>query len=338
SHNTAKVDIFDHLPIPFGLARFGIAPDHPETKNCINQFTTTALSERCSFFGNVHVGKDVKVKELQHAYDAVVLDLYGVYAARAFVGWYNGLPENVNLSPDLSSDTAVIIGHGNVAIDVARILLSPIQFLERTDICDHAIQTLKSSQVKKVYLVGRRGPLQVAFTIKELRELTKVAGTKAVFPSEDLKPIKEVLPKIPRARKRLTELMYKTALDDHTAQELERRAKATTEWRVKFLRSPMEILPAEDRSCVGGMKLEINELNETPDGMVRAKGTGKTETLSCGLVFRSIGYKSIPIDESIPFDNGVVPNEDGRVLNMKGGRLVHGAQSYTIYAWFSLAM
>ncbi|XP_031556284.1 NADPH:adrenodoxin oxidoreductase, mitochondrial-like [Actinia tenebrosa] len=335
SHDSVHVDIIECLPIPFGLARFGIAPDHPETKNCINQFTTTALSERCSFYGNINVGKDVKVSDLQQAYDSVVLcygaeddrrlgipgeDLHGVYAARAFVGWYNGLPENIELSPDLSSETAVILGQGNVALDVARILLSPISFLEQTDICEHAIEALKLSKVKTVYIVGRRGPLQVAFTIKELRELTKIAGTRAVFPPDDMKPMKEVLPKIPRSRKRLTELMYKIALEEHTPQETERRLQATTEWRVKFLRSPVEIFSMNDGSRVEGIRLEINKLVESPAGVARAEGTGQTEDVPCGLVFRSIGYKSVPIDDTVPFDhkNGIIPNEDGRVLGTTG--------------------
>jgi len=326
SHADALVDVYERLPVPFGLARFGIAPDHPETKNCINQFTTTAQSNRCSFIGNVNIGKDVKITELLQAYDAVVLcygaeddrtfgipgeGLQGVYSARAFVEWYNGLPFNSQLDPDLSSETAVILGQGNVALDVARILLSPIDLLEETDICEHALEKLRKSYVKTVYIVGRRGPLQVAFTIKELREMTKLAGCKAVFDPEDFRTIQEKIASIPRPRKRLTELMCKTALDESNSQKT-----ADKEWKLKFQRSPVELLPAPDEGKVAGVRFEVNELLEN-DGSIKAKGTGVYEDLPCGLVFRSIGYKSIPIDDQVPFDarKGVIPNINGRVVN-----------------------
>ncbi|XP_048575740.1 NADPH:adrenodoxin oxidoreductase, mitochondrial isoform X2 [Nematostella vectensis] len=340
-HKSAHVDVYERLPVPHGLARFGIAPDHPETKNCINQFTSTAKSPRCRFVGNVHVGQDITLSELQQSYDAVVMSygaeddkifgipgegLSGVYAARAFVGWYNGLPENRNLAPDLSSDTAVVLGHGNVALDVARILLAPIKFLEKTDICEHALDALRKSQVKKVYLVGRRGPLQVAFTVKELREMTKLAGVRAVFSPGDVAPIKDLLPTIARPRKRLTELMVKTALDKSTPQEQERQAAATREWEVKFLRSPVEVLPTPDGTGVAGIRLQVNKLVEGANGSVRAVGTDVTEDISCGIVLRSIGYKSLPIDESTPFDHkrGVIPTNKGRVISLTGDAIVPG--------------
>lgn len=182
-HTRAHVDIYEKQLVPFGLVRFGVAPDHPEVKNVINTFTQTARSDRCAFRGNVVVGRDVSVPELREAYHAVVLsygaedhqaleipgeELPGVVSARAFVGWYNGLPENQKLAPDLSCDTAVILGQGNVALDVARILLTPPEHLEKTDITESALGVLRQSRVKTVWIVGRRGPLQVAFTIKVL--------------------------------------------------------------------------------------------------------------------------------------------------------------------------
>ncbi|XP_073654277.1 NADPH:adrenodoxin oxidoreductase, mitochondrial isoform X2 [Tursiops truncatus] len=182
-HSRAHVDIYEKQLVPFGLVRFGVAPDHPEVKNVINTFTRTAHSDRCAFHGNVVVGRDVTVQELRDAYHAVVLsygaedhrgleipgeELLGVLSARAFVGWYNGLPENRKLAPDLSCDTAVVLGQGNVALDVARILLTPPEYLEKTDITEAALGALRQSQVKTVWIVGRRGPLQVAFTIKVL--------------------------------------------------------------------------------------------------------------------------------------------------------------------------
>lgn len=332
SHDDALIDIYERLPVPFGLARFGIAPDHPETKNCINQFTSTAQSERCSFFGNVNIGKDLNISELLQAYDAVILcygaeddrtfgipgeDLHGMYSARAFVEWYNGLPANSQLEPDLSAETAVILGHGNVALDVARILLSPVERLEKTDICEHAIEGLRKSCVKTVHIVGRRGPLQVAFTIKELREMTKLIGCKAVFDPEDFKPIQEKITSIPRPRKRLTELMCKTALDESISQKT-----ANKEWTLKFQRSPAEMLSAPGGAKLSGVRFEINDLVEQNDGSIQARGTGVYEDLPCGLVFRSIGYKSIPIDNQIPFDKrrGVIPNLNGRVINTGGSQ------------------
>ncbi|XP_015762339.1 PREDICTED: NADPH:adrenodoxin oxidoreductase, mitochondrial-like, partial [Acropora digitifera] len=237
--------------------------------------------------------------------------LEGVHSARAFVEWYNGLPSNSSLDPDLSSETAVILGQGNVALDVARILLSPVERLETTDICEHALKKLRNSCVRTVYIVGRRGPLQVAFTIKELREMTKLSGCQAVFYPEDFETIQEKIASISRPRKRLTELMCKTALDE-TAP----RRTANKEWRLKFRRRPVEFLSSADGNKVAGVRFEVNDLVENSDGSIEAKGTGVYEDLPCGLVFRSIGYKSISIDEQVPFDTrrGVIPNIDGRVV------------------------
>ncbi|XP_052513929.1 NADPH:adrenodoxin oxidoreductase, mitochondrial isoform X2 [Budorcas taxicolor] len=199
-HSRAHVDIYEKQLVPFGLVRFGVAPDHPEVKNVINTFTQTARSDRCAFYGNVEVGRDVTVQELRDAYHAVVLsygaedhqaldipgeELPGVFSARAFVGWYNGLPENRELAPDLSCDTAVILGQGNVALDVARILLTPPDHLEKTDITEAALGALRQSRVKTVWIVGRRGPLQVAFTIKELREMIQLPGTRPMLDPVD---------------------------------------------------------------------------------------------------------------------------------------------------------
>ncbi|PFX31886.1 NADPH:adrenodoxin oxidoreductase, mitochondrial [Stylophora pistillata] len=293
-------------------------------KNCINQFTTTAQSDRCTFIGNVNVGKDVKLTELLQAYDAVILcygaeddrtfgipgeDLHGVYSARAFVEWYNGLPVNSQLDPDLSAETAVILGQGNVALDVARILLSPLEHLEKTDICDHALELLRKSQVNTVYIMGRRGPLQVSFTIKELREMTKLPGCKAMFDPQDFREIQEKLSSIPRPRKRLIELMCKTALDGGAAQNSRHK-----NWGLKFHRTPVEFLSESGK--VSGIRFEVNNLVEQSDGTFQARGSGVYEDLPCGLVFRSIGYKSIPVDDEVPFDmrKGVIPNINGRVI------------------------
>ncbi|KAI8512207.1 hypothetical protein Bbelb_088460 [Branchiostoma belcheri] len=320
NHKTARVDIYEKLPVPFGLVRFGVAPDHPEVKNVINTFTNTAANDRCSFLGNVTVGKDVTVAELRQAYDAVIMNLPGVYSARAFVGWYNGLPQDKHLAPMLDTDTAVVLGQGNVALDVARILLTPLSILKKTDITDHAAAALETSQVKTVYIVGRRGPLQTAFTIKELREMTKLPDCRPVLDPADFNGLEDKVKSLQRPRKRLTELLIKTAqTGGATVQETQRLDQATREWGLKFLRSPLEILPTEDGSRISGIRLGVNRL-EGSDSSARAVPTGETEVLSCGLVLRSIGYKSVPIDETVPFDSqkGVIPNTAGRVKGCKG--------------------
>ncbi|XP_078692035.1 NADPH:adrenodoxin oxidoreductase, mitochondrial-like [Branchiostoma floridae x Branchiostoma belcheri] len=335
NHKTARVDIYEKLPVPFGLVRFGVAPDHPEVKNVINTFTNTAANDRCSFLGNVTVGKDVTVAELRQAYDAVIMsygadadkefgipgeNLPGVYSARAFVGWYNGLPQDKHLAPMLDTDTAVVLGQGNVALDVARILLTPLSILKKTDITDHAAAALETSQVKTVYIVGRRGPLQTAFTIKELREMTKLPDCRPVLDPDDFTGLDDKVKSLQRPRKRLTELLIKTAqTGGTTAQETQRLDQASREWGLKFLRSPLEILPTEDGTRISAIRLGVNKL-EGSDSSAQAIPTGETEVLSCGLVLRSIGYKSVPIDETVPFDSqkGVIPNTAGRVTGCKG--------------------
>nr|KAF6456028.1 ferredoxin reductase [Rousettus aegyptiacus] len=304
-HARAHVDIYEKQLVPFGLVRFGVAPDHPEVKNVINTFTQTARSDRCAFYGSVVVGRDVTVPELRAAYHAVVLsygaeshqtleipgeELPGVFSARAFVGWYNGLPENRELAPDLSCDTAVILGQGNVALDVARILLTPPEHLEKTDITEAALGALRQSRVKTVWIVGRRGPLQVAFTIKA-----------------------------PRPRKRLMELLLRTATEKPGAEEAARQALASRAWGLRFFRSPQQVLPSPDGQQVAGIRLAITRLEGVGEA-TWAVPTGDTEDLPCGLVLSSVGYKSRPIDPSVPFDPklGIIPNMEGRVVDVPG--------------------
>uniref|UniRef100_UPI0037E99F79 NADPH:adrenodoxin oxidoreductase, mitochondrial isoform X1 n=1 Tax=Semicossyphus pulcher TaxID=241346 RepID=UPI0037E99F79 len=329
-----EVDIYERLPVPFGLVRFGVAPDHPEVKNVINTFTQTAKHSRCSFYGNVNVGKDVSIEELRQAYHAVVLsygaegnrsmgvpgeDLAGVYSAKDFVGWYNGLPSCGELSPDLSCETAVILGQGNVALDVARILLCPIDILEKTDITQPALDALAESQVRRVLIVGRRGPIQVACTIKELREMVNLPDTRPEMAAADFEGVTEALKDLPRPRKRLTELMVKTALEIPGEKEQERRNKASRTWGLKFFRSPVEILSDPDRKRTAGIRLAVNRLEGSGDSS-RAVLTGEVEDVTCGLVISSIGYKSLPIDPSVPFDShkAIVPNNMGRVQQAAG--------------------
>uniref|UniRef100_A0A4X2KW36 NADPH:adrenodoxin oxidoreductase, mitochondrial n=1 Tax=Vombatus ursinus TaxID=29139 RepID=A0A4X2KW36_VOMUR len=304
-HPQAQVDIYEKQLVPFGLVRFGVAPDHPEVKNVINTFTQTAYSPRCAFRGNVTVGRDVSMSELQEAYHAVVLsygaedhrtlgipgeELPGVISARDFVGWYNGLPENRKLAPNLNCDTALILGQGNVALDVARILLTPTELLEKTDITAEALNVLEQSQVQRVWIVGRRGPLQAAFTIKA-----------------------------PRPRKRLLELLVRTALKPPEAKGIDRRAETPRAWGLRFLRSPQKVLASPDGGRVAGIRLAVMKLEGSGEN-AQAVPTGAVEDVPCGLVLSSVGYKSRPIDPTVPFDPklGIIPNSEGRVLGAPG--------------------
>ncbi|XP_017919344.1 PREDICTED: NADPH:adrenodoxin oxidoreductase, mitochondrial isoform X3 [Capra hircus] len=295
-HSRAHVDIYEKQLVPFGLVRFGVAPDHPEVKNVINTFTQTARSDRCAFYGNVEVGRDVTVQELRDAYHAVVL-----------------------LAPDLSCDTAVILGQGNVALDVARILLTPPDHLEKTDITEAALGALRQSRVKTVWIVGRRGPLQVAFTIKELREMIQLPGTRPMLDPVDFLGLQDRIKEAARPRKRLMELLLRTATEKPGVEEAARRASASRAWGLRFFRSPQQVLPSPDGWRVAGIRLAVTRLEGIGEA-TRAVPTGDVEDLPCGLVLSSVGYKSRPIDPSVPFDPklGVIPNMEGRVVDVPG--------------------
>ncbi|KAH8297435.1 hypothetical protein KR044_011844, partial [Drosophila immigrans] len=309
------VDIVEKLPVPFGLVRFGVAPDHPEVKNVINTFTKTADNPRLRFFGNVTLGTDVTLQELRDRYHAVLLT-YGadqdrelqihneqqthVISARKFVAWYNGLPGAEQLQPDLSGRDVTIVGQGNVAVDVARMLLSPIDNLKVTDTTEYALAALANSKVERVHLVGRRGPLQAAFTIKELREMLKLPQVATLWRPEDFIGVNEELDKLARPRKRLTELMLKS-LDEQSSRQ---NGVTSKQFLPVFLRAPKAIAERE-------MEFAITELKENS-----AVATNATERLPADLILRSIGYKSSCADAAINFDarRGHVCNEQGRVL------------------------
>ncbi|XP_076654150.1 NADPH:adrenodoxin oxidoreductase, mitochondrial isoform X1 [Halictus rubicundus] len=314
------VDVLEKLPVPFGLVRFGVAPDHPEVKNVIHTFEKTASNPRFQFIGNVNVGKDVSIQQLQEIYHAVLLtygaeedkqfnipgeNLENVISGRRFVGWYNGVPADSNLKLNLDVEEAVVLGQGNVAIDIARILLTPVDKLRTTDITSFALEQLSKSKVRKVSLVGRRGPLQAAFTIAELREIIKLDGCKTYWRPADFVGVKDIVESLARPRRRLTELMLKSlgetpANTTHGMKEL----------HPIFLRSPIEFL-GSDR--VEGVKLRINRLEGNDSQKQIAVPTESVEQIPCGLALRSIGYQSVSIDESIPFDS-----EIGRVKNTMG--------------------
>ncbi|XP_018564519.1 NADPH:adrenodoxin oxidoreductase, mitochondrial [Anoplophora glabripennis] len=317
----SEIDIYERLPVPFGLVRFGVAPDHPEVKNVINTFSKTAENPCVRFLGNVNLGSDVSLAHLKNAYHIVLLtygaeqgrklDIPGenkknVIEARKIVGWYNGIPWDSNLEIDLSGETAAIFGQGNVAIDVARVLLTPVDQLKKTDITQHALEVISRSKVKTIHLIGRRGPLQAAFTIKELREMLKLENCRTEWQPKDFEGISDCVPKLARPKKRITELMIKSV------SEQKNSACDGNTFKPVFHRSPLEIL---GKTKVEEVIVGINKLEG--DDILNKKSllTKDRETIKCDLAIPSIGYKSIQADKDIPFnfDRGVVKNTNGKI-------------------------
>ena len=320
SSSNINVDILEKLPVPYGLVRFGVAPDHPEVKNVIHTFEKTASNARFQFMGNVNVGADITIKQLQEIYHAILLtygaeedrvfgipgeNLNNIISGRRFVGWYNGVPADSNLDINLDVEEAIVLGQGNVAIDIARILLTPIDKLKTTDITSHALEQLSRSKVRKVSLVGRRGPLQAAFTIVELREILKLESCRTHWRTDDFVDVKEAVGSLARPRKRLTELMLR-----HLEETPKNIAATAKELHPIFLRSPVEFLGS---GGISGIKLAINRLEGDDLSTKVAVPRGLFEDIPCGLAFRSIGYKSIQIDASVPFDS-----KTGRVKTLTG--------------------
>ncbi|GAB1191122.1 hypothetical protein APSETT444_000293 [Aspergillus pseudonomiae] len=336
----AVVDMYEKLPVPFGLVRYGVAPDHPEVKNCEEKFTEVASSPRFNFIGNIELGENLPLQALKPHYDAILFS-YGapkdkelgipgenacrnVYSAREFVGWYNGLPEHRDLAPDLTAgEDAVIIGQGNVALDVARILLSDVDALRKTDITDYATEALAKSKIKRVHVVGRRGPMQAAFTIKELRELLQLPGVSFDPVRKELFPPDDVMNALPRAQKRLIQLLAKGSSNDP--------ATSTKSWSLDFLLSPecLNWSPIHPYR-LSHVKFSRNELDPSnpyiPSAKVSPKhlSSGKRAQVNipANTFFRSVGYKSLPLpgleDLGIQFDTkrGVIPNDGfGRVTS-----------------------
>jgi ferredoxin/flavodoxin---NADP+ reductase len=312
-----RVDMLERLATPWGLVRFGVAPDHPKIKSVSSVYAKTAAHDGFRFFGNVEVGRDVTHDELTERYDAVIYavgtrggrklgipgeDLPGSVAAVDFVGWYNGHPDYADLTFDLSCERAVVIGNGNVALDVSRILCSPYDRLAKTDIADHALEVLRCSNITEVLVVGRRGPAQAAFTTPELKELPEFTESGVDVAPEQVADIDDYM--VSNVARRNLDVMR-----DYAAGDTQIGKRHIT---LRFLRSPVE-LRGDGR--VEELVLGRNELRNTEDGGVSAHDTGERETVTTGLVLRAVGYKGIAID-GLPFDErrGVIPNEKGRVL------------------------
>jgi ferredoxin/flavodoxin---NADP+ reductase len=313
---SVEVDLVERLPTPWGLVRLGVAPDHPNIKAVSRAFERTAAQPGFRFFGNVEVGQDVTHDELRGLYDAVVYsvgaqtdrqlgipgeDLPGSWAATEFVAWYNGHPDFQELEFDLSHERAVVIGNGNVALDVARMLALTPEELAPTDTTDAAIEAINGAGIREILVVGRRGPVQAAWTPVEVGELGELAGADIVVDRAQLE-LDEAsaaeLEAAPPTVKRSVE-----HLRDYAARSLEGKARRIV---LRFFASPVAIL--------GGERVEAIELvrNQLVDG--RAVATDERETLPCGIVFRSVGYRGVPLP-GVPFDegSGTIPNEGGRV-------------------------
>jgi len=327
AHNV-RVDLFDNLPAPFGLVRYGVAPDHPKIKNVIKVYERTASRPGFYFFGNVTVGRDISVTELRHYYDAVIFtngaqtdrrlgipgeDLSGSYTATEFVAWYNGHPDYLNHVFDLSHPVAVVIGQGNVAVDVARVLCKTVDELKHTDIAAHALEVLAESHIKEIHMIGRRGPAQAAFTPPEIKEFGDLEDCEPVVTPSDLElnPASlEELEKNRQAKKNVNTLFEFSA---------RKPGSKSRRFVVHFFESPIELIG--DRR-VERIRIEKNALSGEA-GKQKARGTGETFELECGPFFRSVGYRGLAMD-GVPFHKawGVYPNEAGRIT--EDGKVVAG--------------
>lgn len=346
-----RVDLMDKLPVPFGLVRYGVAPDHQDVKAVSNVFKDVAKNSNFRFFGNVSVGENnptsISVSQLLESYDAVVLaygassdlslgipgeDLSGVFSARTFVNWYNGHPLAKKLENDYDFSRVtdvVIVGNGNVAIDCARVMAkSRMNAMSSTDVSSSALEVLKKIPLKTITILGRRGHIQASFTIKEFRELTRIPGLKVIVDSSDLnrgrnsESLKELEEARPRQRLvELIESMSNGANNNINAGD-DNDEDTTVKVYVKFLYSPVAIhgdtTVSSNNGGVGApvaMTVEKNELAGIPFNQ-RPRGSGEKEELPCQLVLKSVGYRSVPLD-SVPFDQSsfTIPHVRGRVVN-----------------------
>ena len=331
---TVEVDMFDRLPTPFGLVRAGVAPDHPKIKNVIRRYERTAGNEAFRFFGNVEVGRDVSVAELEQRYNAVLYaygtatdrklgipgeDLPGSHPATTFVAWYNAHPDFAGHTFDLTAKRAVVIGNGNVAADVARMLVLPREELAVTDTADHAIEALAESGIEEVVILGRRGPAQAAFTNPEVRELGELTEADIV-----IDPAEVELDRVSREYVESGECDPTHRRNVELFTEFAHRPPEGKPKRVvmRFCRSPVEI---RGERRVEKLIVGRNELYRDEAGAVRARDTGEREEIECGLVLRSIGYRGIGL-EGLPFDSdrGLIPNESGRVTEPATGEQAQG--------------
>jgi ferredoxin--NADP+ reductase len=322
----ALVDVIERLPTPWGLVRLGVAPDHPEIKSGSRVFEKTAKQPGFRFFGNVEVGRDVSPAELAGLYDAVVYtvgaqtdrrlgipgeDLPGSWPATTFVAWYNGHPDFQHVEFDLSGERAVVVGNGNVAVDVARMLALTAEELAPTDTTHAAIEAILAAGIREIVMLGRRGPVQAAFTNPELKELGDLAGADVVVDPADLEldPASEAALAEDRSSARRN-------LDVLRGYSLRQPSGKRRRLVLRFCVSPVAILGEEK---VEAIEVVRNMLVTDDSGQIRAVPTEARETIPCGIVLRSVGYRGVALP-GVPFDEerGVIPNLEGRVLDSSG--------------------
>jgi ferredoxin/flavodoxin---NADP+ reductase len=318
-----EVDLYDVLPTPFGLVRAGVAPDHPKIKSVTRVYTKTAGHDSFRFFGAVELGRHISRHELLERYHAVVYavgtstdrrlgipgeDRPGSHAATEFVAWYNGHPHYADHEFDLNGGRAVVVGNGNVAIDVARMLVLDPAELAPTDTADHALEAFEMAGVNEVILLGRRGPAEASFTNPELRELGELERADVIVDPKQLEGVQE--PEDP-TRRRNVEILREYSQREPSGK--------THRLELRFLRSPLEILGDGENGPVTGVRVAINRLVTGDGGRVSAEPTGEEEVIECGLVLRSIGYRGVALP-GVPFDErrGLIRNEDGRVVDDSG--------------------
>ena len=322
-----NVDIIERLPSPYGLVRSGVAPDHPKLKTAINLYKKIADDPHFNLIANVTVGRDISIEDLRKTHHAVILtygaetdrklgvpgeDLKGSYTATEFVGWYNGHPDYRELEFDLSQDTAVIIGQGNVAADVSRILSKTVDELKHTDIAQHALDVLAESKLKEIHVIGRRGPAQAKFTPKELREFGELSDCNPIILEEDLQ-LNDESKKELEEKTNVTNRKVYDQFCEYSKRELD--SSKSKKCFFRFLMGPQEII---GNNQIEKLILEKNELSGEPFKQ-SAKGTNETIEINTGILFRSIGYHGIPMP-GVPFHEswGTIPNEKGRVTKNDG--------------------
>lgn len=322
----AEIDMYDRLPTPYGLVRFGVAPDHQKIKTVTRAYERTAKNPRFRFYGNVEFGQDVTIEDLRRHYHQIVFctgaqsdrkmgipgeDLEGSHPATEFVAWYNGHPDYRDYHVDLSQEYAAVVGIGNVAMDVARILTRTPEELAQTDIADYALEALSKSKIEQVYILGRRGPAQAKFTNPEIKELGEMADADIVVLPEEaaLDPLSQADLENSNDRGMMKNVEI---LQDYAGREPSGKSRKI---HMRFLVSPVELF-GNDQNQVVRMRLVKNELYATEAGTLRPRATDQFEEIPAGLVFRSVGYRGLPLPDVPFFDKwGVILNQQGRVLN-----------------------
>ncbi len=328
------IDMFEKLPTPHGLVRSGVAPDHQKIKSVARVYDKIASNPQYRFFGLVEFGKHVTLEDLRSRYHQIVFatgaqtdrkmgipgeGIIGSHTATEFVGWYNSHPDHMGLGFDFSGKRVVIVGVGNVAVDVARILSLTKSEMEKTDIADYALEQLAESGIREIYMLGRRGPAQAAFTNPELRELENLEDADLLTLPDEAEPDSLTLEELERKPNRTVQT--KIDLVKKASERVHSKSKKIV---IRFLVSPIEIIAGEDNR-VKSVKVVRNRLYKSDDGSLRPKSTDETEEIPTDLVFRSVGYRGIPLRD-VPFDDssGVIPNEKGRVLDKAGGTPLTG--------------